>query len=166
MILHKHHIIPRHMGGTDDPSNLVEVTVEEHAELHRQLWEELGQWQDYCAWQGLSGQIGKEEINLMKNRMARLGKPSWNTGLKGYKAGKEHYRWGKTVSDDTRKKISKTLEGNECRAKEYIVRNVVTQEEIVVKNLRKFCDDNGLNYKSAHKAMKNGNVYLRTFQIV
>ena len=26
-IKHKHHIIPRHMGGTDDPINLVELTI-------------------------------------------------------------------------------------------------------------------------------------------
>lgn len=29
---HIHHIIPRHMGGTDDPSNLIELTIQEHAE--------------------------------------------------------------------------------------------------------------------------------------
>jgi hypothetical protein len=27
------------MGGTNDPSNLVELTVSEHAEAHRLLWE-------------------------------------------------------------------------------------------------------------------------------
>lgn len=26
-LTHKHHIIPRHVGGSDDPSNLVELTV-------------------------------------------------------------------------------------------------------------------------------------------
>ena len=31
---HLHHIVPRHMGGTDEPENLVEVSIEEHAELH------------------------------------------------------------------------------------------------------------------------------------
>lgn len=59
---HKHHIIPRHAGGTDDPSNIVELTIEEHAEAHRKLWEEYGRDEDFVAWQGLSKMIGKEEI--------------------------------------------------------------------------------------------------------
>lgn len=47
---HKHHIIPKHMGGTDEPSNLVELTVEEHAAAHRVLFEQYGCWQDNVAW--------------------------------------------------------------------------------------------------------------------
>jgi hypothetical protein len=43
---HKHHIIPRHAGGTDDPSNLVELSIEEHAEAHRVLYEKYDRWQD------------------------------------------------------------------------------------------------------------------------
>lgn len=35
-----HHIIPKCMGGTDDPSNLVELTYEEHVEAHRILMEQ------------------------------------------------------------------------------------------------------------------------------
>lgn len=50
------------MGGSDDPSNIVELTLEEHAEAHKKLYEEYGLWQDRIAWLGLSGQIGKEEI--------------------------------------------------------------------------------------------------------
>lgn len=61
-LLHKHHIIPRHAGGTDDPSNLVYLTVEQHAEAHRVLWETYGRIQDWRAWNGLSRQIGREEI--------------------------------------------------------------------------------------------------------
>lgn len=74
-IYHKHHIIPKHMGGSDDPSNLVTVTVEEHAALHKQLWEDLGHWQDKIAWQMLSGQISSAEAIkevqrlYMKNRI-------------------------------------------------------------------------------------------------
>ena len=72
---HKHHIIPRHMGGTNDPSNIIEVTVEEHAELHRRLYEAFGHWQDRLAWQGLSGRIGKEEIIREKARQGALDNP-------------------------------------------------------------------------------------------
>jgi len=71
---HIHHIVPQYLGGTDDPSNLVELTVEEHAEAHRLLYEQHGNWQDYCAWQALSGRIGQEEILRMKQGMANKGK--------------------------------------------------------------------------------------------
>ena len=63
--LQKHHIIPRHMGGTDDPSNLIEVTIEEHAELHKKLWEEKGQEWDRIAWLALSGLVHTSEVSKM-----------------------------------------------------------------------------------------------------
>lgn len=69
---HKHHIIPKHMGGTDDKENLIELTIEEHAEAHRQLYEKYGKWQDRLAWRALSGQIGKEEI--IKELLSNAGK--------------------------------------------------------------------------------------------
>lgn len=62
---HLHHIIPRHMGGTDDPSNLVYLSVEEHAEAHRVLFETYGRWEDKIAWLGLSGQATKQEVIKM-----------------------------------------------------------------------------------------------------
>ena len=71
---HLHHIIPRHAGGTDDPSNLVELTTEEHAEAHRKLYAEHGRWQDFCAWQALSKRIGQEEILRYKQGMANKGR--------------------------------------------------------------------------------------------
>lgn len=61
-LMHKHHIIPCYMGGTNDPTNLVEVTVTQHAMFHYcnyQLW---GNEQDKIAYRGLSGSIGKEEV--------------------------------------------------------------------------------------------------------
>lgn len=61
-IYHKHHIVPRHMGGLDDPSNLIELTVEEHALAHKKLYEKYNKPEDYAAWQGLSGMMGKQQI--------------------------------------------------------------------------------------------------------
>jgi hypothetical protein len=57
------------MGGTNDPENLVEVTIEQHAALHKQLWEDLGYWQDEIAWKTLSGQITRAEaIKMIQSR--------------------------------------------------------------------------------------------------
>lgn len=60
--MHDHHIIPKHMGGTNDPSNIVSLTVEEHAEAHKILYEKYGLLEDKLAWMGLLGLISKEEI--------------------------------------------------------------------------------------------------------
>lgn len=61
-IYHIHHIIPRHMGGSDDPSNLIKLTVEEHALAHKKLWEEHGKEEDRIAWLALSNIMKKEEV--------------------------------------------------------------------------------------------------------
>ena len=106
---HKHHIIPRHMGGSDDPSNLVELTVEEHAEAHRKLYEEHGRWQDEIAWKALSGQIGKEQATILAIKRANTGK---NHTVKCREARSIHYTgnsnpfYGKTHTIETRMKIS------------------------------------------------------------
>ncbi len=88
---HKHHIIPRHMGGSDDPSNIIELTIEEHAEAHRKLWEKHGRIEDKLAWKGLAGLIDKEEIllELHKNR----SKESYATfGMLGKKQSEDWHQ--------------------------------------------------------------------------
>ena len=72
-MLHWHHIVPLHAGGTDDPSNLKQITLEEHAEAHRILFERNGCWQDWCAWKGLSSAIGQEEIRRLIVKLANIG---------------------------------------------------------------------------------------------
>ena len=49
------------MGGSDDPSNIITVTVEHHAELHRRLWMAFECREDWLAWQGLLGEITHAE---------------------------------------------------------------------------------------------------------
>jgi hypothetical protein len=102
-ILHKHHIIPKHAGGTDDPSNLIYLTVEEHAEAHKLLFEQYGRWQDELAWKGLLKLITHDEA-MIRSMKPNLGK----------KFNDEHKRkisqslMGHSLSEDTRKKISNT----------------------------------------------------------
>jgi hypothetical protein len=59
---HIHHIIPKHMGGTDDPSNLIELTVEEHSQAHLKLYEQHGKKEDLCAYYMLSGKAQDPEF--------------------------------------------------------------------------------------------------------
>ena len=94
IIYHKHHIVPRHMGGTDDPSNLINLTIEEHAEAHRMLYEEHGKWEDKIAWQMLSGQISNAEAANEVRRLANLGN--------------KHFE-GKTHSPEYKKELSKMM---------------------------------------------------------
>jgi hypothetical protein len=92
---HKHHIIPKHAGGTDDPSNIIELTIEEHAEAHRLLFEEFGRHQDWLAWQGLAGLITKEEI--VKEHLSTAGKKggSAGKGVTGNRAKGGYANWEK-----------------------------------------------------------------------
>jgi len=73
-IYHVHHIIPRHAGGTDHPDNLVKLTIPEHAEAHRLLYEQHNRWQDFIAWKMLSGQIDNAEAIRMAQSLANKGK--------------------------------------------------------------------------------------------
>ena len=101
---HKHHIIPKHMGGNDDPTNIVELTPDQHAEAHRILFEAHGKWQDYIAWQGLSGRMTQEDIIRQKARLGNMGRIPWH---KGKKIGPR--------SDATKQKISNTMKSKHIR---------------------------------------------------
>jgi len=59
---HKHHIIPKHRGGSNDPSNLVEVSLTQHAMFHYCEWKLHGKRADYIAWKRLVGNLSDEEL--------------------------------------------------------------------------------------------------------
>lgn len=73
---HKHHIIPKHEGGIDQPENIIYLSIEEHAEAHRLLYEKNGKIEDYLAWKGLAGIMSKEEI--VQKLMSENGKAVGN----------------------------------------------------------------------------------------
>jgi len=79
---HTHHIVPRHAGGTDEPSNLIELSISEHAEAHRVLFETHGRWQDNVAWKTLSGQLTITEAQREAQRIGRI-----EGGLTNVKSG-------------------------------------------------------------------------------
>ena len=83
---HIHHIVPRHMGGGDEPENLIELTVEEHALAHKKLWEEHGKEEDRIAWYALSGQMSMSEA---KRQAQKAGRLKGSANVKDHKSGGE-----------------------------------------------------------------------------
>lgn len=99
---HTHHIIPKYMGGSDDLANLIELTIEEHAEAHRILYEQHGHWQDKVAWQGLLGLISHESI-MEEMYAARRGKGNHMYGKPCYykMSEEEKQQWKDNISKGT-----------------------------------------------------------------
>ena len=110
------------MGGLDTPANIARVTIKEHANLHKQLWEEFGHWQDELAWKGLSKMIGKDEIlkTIQRKNGERLGKSNigkdpWNKGKtlteEKYKGGKKNKGKSRTFTESHKNNMSRAASG-------------------------------------------------------
>jgi len=116
-IYHKHHIVPKHAGGTNDSSNLIELTIEEHAEAHRLLYEKYGRWQDEVAWKSLSKQISCAEATKIAQSLSNKGKNNYFHHTNGNinpmygKKGELSPHFGKKHSEETIKKKRMALVG-------------------------------------------------------
>lgn len=55
--LHRHHKIPKHMGGSDDDENIIVVDRLTHAQLHYDLYLRFNKKEDLCAYYMLSGNM-------------------------------------------------------------------------------------------------------------
>ena len=92
-LMHKHHIIPRYMGGTDDVQNLVEISITQHAMFHYcnyQLWNNI---EDYVAWRGLSHQVSEAEFLIEKFKIfGKVGSDRLQEKLKGNPQLKEEIK--------------------------------------------------------------------------
>jgi hypothetical protein len=91
------------MGGTNDPSNLVELSVLEHAEAHRQLYLKHNKEEDRLAWLALSGQASKEQI---VKEGKKIGRQNANESLEK-RYGPD---WRRVVSQKGRAALQDILE--------------------------------------------------------
>tara|TARA_R110001592_G_scaffold356557_1_gene658709 strand:+ start:368 stop:820 length:453 start_codon:yes stop_codon:yes gene_type:complete len=64
------------MGGTDEPSNLIELSVEDHSLAHKKLYEQHGKQEDFMAWHMLKGQMDKDEALFMARSLGGKKKMS------------------------------------------------------------------------------------------
>ena len=97
------------MGGSDSKDNLIELSVEEHANEHKKLWEKYGCYEDYLAWQGLSGLMTKEKLVKEMLKMA---------GRKGAEISNMK-QWGKTHNTQKNTGYAFNVDGRTIRAKRY-----------------------------------------------
>lgn len=121
-IVEEHHIIPRSMGGTDDKSNLVFLTPEEHFVAHELLVKiypsSIGPLRALMI---LSGRGNKYRNNKLfgwaRKRYSemRKGNIPWNKGKPCAESTKEKIREARkkqVCSDEQRKRHSELMKGN------------------------------------------------------
>lgn len=105
----RHHIVPRCMGGGDEPSNLVELTVREHYVAHRLLYMHYRTIELGYAWKAMAliSPNGKRQLTSRQYQ-------SIKEELRGKPRSPEHIkkladsRRGKKHTDETRKKIAES----------------------------------------------------------
>lgn len=104
-IYHKHHIIPKHMGGSDDPSNLVSLSIKDHALAHKLLHEKYGKVQDFIAWKTLDGQMTRQEASHLARKYrdtSYMKTPEYRQKVSNSKKGSIPWNKGQTgVQDHT-----------------------------------------------------------------
>ena len=94
------------MGGSDDPSNLVKLTVEEHARAHLELYEKHGDERDLVAHRMLLGQIDRAEAIKIVQKLPKTEK--WKKQKSEAMKGKNNPQYGKTTSDKQKKAVGKS----------------------------------------------------------
>lgn len=173
-LLHKHHIIPRYMGGSNAPENLVEVTVTQHAMFHFcnfQLW---GNEEDKIAWRGLAGIINKEQIAyemiLLGVQAARTPEVIERKKEKfkeiGHQQGEKNSQYGKMwITDGTAEgsyRIGKDepipegyYKGRVCDNKLVGVYTIITPTGQIFEtdNLAEYCIEHNLTMEQVRKVL-------------
>ena len=160
------------MSGSNHSSNIVTLSVEEHAEAHRKLYEEHCKWQDKIAADMLSGQIKSDEVRRELCRARMLNDNPMNNP-ESVKKMLESRKWykpsvetkAKTSASCRGKKKSNTDNMNKSKLKTYLV-TTPAGEELIINDMPKFCSTNnlqaslmyqvasGYNNRKAHKKFK------------
>ena len=134
---HKHHIIPRYRGGTDDPSNVIELSPIQHSMYHYANWQLWSDSRDFCAYKMILGDVKNPEFRSHRGKaFGSVGgkkvhkmypELAHNMGVKGYKAQRATLeKQGKTIAEKKWEIVTPT------------------DEVLVITNLAKFCREHNL----------------------
>lgn len=129
---HRHHIIPKHLGGDDSPENIKYLTPEEHIQAHIDLFEKYGNAADAHAvnilsknWCGRTIDGYKQTPEHIEKRISAIDYEQVSKKLKGRRSPTKgmtfEYRAkpkigdaqrGKPKSEETKRKISESKMGS------------------------------------------------------
>lgn len=114
-----HHIIPKCLGGTNDKSNLVNLTAREHYIIHWLLYKIHKIQELACAWHRM---CNSNDIHK------RYNSHTFEYARKVFAQTVSILHSGKIVSDDTRKKISNANKGRPSPFKGIKTNKPITKE--------------------------------------
>lgn len=113
--LEKHHVVPSCMGGADENSNYIMLTIREHFVAHLllslafpkdvDLWWSI--WKSSKQWELNSRQYEMVKSHLKASEDARRKNREWH--LNHFKDKNNHPFTGKSLTDEHKAKISKTV---------------------------------------------------------
>ena len=110
---HRHHIIPKHAGGSDDPTNILKCNRPMHIMMHWIRWLEEGSHHDYNATRLLMGKPAKPALGMKQSDHQKEVARKYHTGLKkpyvkqpAYDYEKQYNaKWRKSQSEAKKKKV-------------------------------------------------------------
>lgn len=107
--IERHHIIPKSLGGTNDNENLIYLTAKEHFIAHHLLTkmceEEIDKRKMWNAFFIMHRNPAKED-RFYTGRTYELSKKMMAEGKKKFFSGNNNHFYGKTHSNETKKKMS------------------------------------------------------------
>lgn len=137
---HKHHIIPKHRGGTNEPSNLIEVTPIQHAMFHFCEWKLWGDYKDFCAYKMILGDVKNPEFRRARAKAfadIRV-KRARESGVYDFETSRERGMKGNKSQRDKFKKEGRTI------AEQTWLVTTPQGEVLKISNLKKFCREHNL----------------------
>jgi len=110
-----HHILPRSLGGSDDPENLVNLTAREHYIAHR-LLVKFTEGNDYYKMQWALHRIVHGKTEPLNSRQYNAFRIAWSNFLKENHPSKQNPEWITKVTEGVYKQWEDAVERREAQS--------------------------------------------------
>jgi hypothetical protein len=106
-----HHIIPKSLGGSNDPDNLVKLTAREHFIAHRLLAKIHGGKMWSALWMMCHGKTNSGKGLSVSSKVYETARIRHAQHISEIFSGENHPNYKRTMTEDQRNKISESLKG-------------------------------------------------------